>query len=94
MARAVWHDRVIAQSDTFEEIEGNVYFPPGAVHHEYLTLSDTHTRCPWKGEARYYHLVVDGARNADAAWFYPDPKPEAARIQDHVAFWRGVRVEP
>lgn len=93
MARAIWMDKVIAQSDSFEEVEGNLYFPPDAVNAEYLQPSNTRTTCSWKGEASYYDIVVDGQFNADAAWYYPKPKAAAARIKDYVAFWRGVKVE-
>ncbi|HEX7238821.1 MAG TPA: DUF427 domain-containing protein [Longimicrobiaceae bacterium] len=93
MARATWNGAVIAESERFEEVEGNVYFPPEAVNREYLRESGTHTTCGWKGEASYYTLEVDGRRNEDAAWFYPDPMPAAAGIRGHVAFWKGVQVE-
>lgn len=93
MPRAIWNGRVIAESEAFEEVEGNVYFPPEAVKREFLRSSETHTVCGWKGEASYYTLEVDGETNPDAAWYYPDPKPAAAKIKDFVAFWRGVAVE-
>jgi uncharacterized protein (DUF427 family) len=93
MARATWNGAVIAESDSYEMVEGNVYFPPGAVRREHFQESPTHTVCGWKGTASYYHVVVDGAENKDAAWFYPEPKEAAANIKDHVAFWRGVTVE-
>lgn len=93
MARATWNGAVIAESDTFETVEGNVYFPADAVKREHLRESDTHTVCPWKGTASYYTVVVGGQENADAAWYYPDPKPAASNIAGHVAFWRGVQVE-
>jgi uncharacterized protein (DUF427 family) len=93
MPRALWKGQVIAESDTFELVEGNVYFPPGAVHREFLKDSPTHTVCGWKGTASYYTISVDGEENKDSAWYYPDPKPAAANIKDHVAFWRGVTVE-
>ncbi len=66
---------------------------PESVNRELLNDSSTHTRCAWKGEASYFDVVVDGQVNRDAAWYYPDPKPAAAQIKDHVAFWRGVRIE-
>ena len=94
MPKAIWNGKVIAETDTFETVEGNVYFPPGSVKRELLQPSATHTVRPWKGTASYYTVVVDGQENADAAWYYPDPKPAAANIKDHVAFWRGVTVEP
>lgn len=93
MARATWKGAVIAESDTFEMVEGNVYFPPDAMNREHLRDSPTQTVCPWKGTASYYDVVVDGETNAGAAWYYPDPKNAAANIRGHVAFWKGVEVE-
>jgi uncharacterized protein (DUF427 family) len=93
MAKAIWNGQVIAESDAFEEVEGNVYFPPGSIKQEFFESSDHHTVCPWKGTASYHHVVVDGKRNDNAAWFYPTPKDAAANIKDHVAFWKGVTVE-
>jgi uncharacterized protein (DUF427 family) len=92
MVRAVWNGTVIAESDQTVVVEGNHYFPRSAVRDEYLTGSDTHTICPWKGTASYYSLSVGGAQNPDAAWYYPEPKPAAAQIRDRIAFWRGVEV--
>ena len=93
MARATWHGTVVAQSDRFELVEGNVYFPPEALDQRFLKPSQTTTLCPWKGTAHYYTVVVDGTVNPDAAWYYPAPKPAAAKIKDHVAFWHGITVE-
>lgn len=93
MARATWNGAVIAESDSYEVVEGNVYFPAEAVNRAYLRDSGTHTLCGWKGKASYYSLVVDGKENADAAWYYPAPMDAAASIRDHVAFWKGVQVE-
>ncbi len=92
--QAVWNGTVLAQSDSTVVVEGNHYFPPQDVTTGYLSASSDHTICPWKGTASYYDIVVDGERNAAAAWYYPEPKPAAAEIKDHVAFWRGVEVKP
>jgi uncharacterized protein (DUF427 family) len=92
MAKATWSNTVIAESDTFELVEGNVYFPPSAVKRSYFKDSSTHTTCPWKGEASYYDVVVNGQTNKDAAWYYPAPKDAAKNIKDHIAFWKGVTV--
>ena len=94
MGRALWNGAVLAESDRCELVEGNQYFPPAAVRREHLRPSSTHTTCSWKGVASYYDVVVNGEVNRDAAWYYPDPKPAAANVKDHVAFWRGVVVEP
>jgi uncharacterized protein (DUF427 family) len=93
MPKAIWNGQVLAQSDTFEEVEGNVYFPPGSLVREHLQASDHHTYCGWKGQASYYHVAVGGEINQNAAWFYPEPLEAAAKIKDHVAFWKGVTVE-
>ena len=92
MAKAIWENVVVAESDRTVEIEGNQYFPADSVQREYLRPSEYHTICPWKGTASYYHLEADGKRNENAAWYYPDPKTAAAEIKDHIAFWKGVRV--
>ncbi len=93
MAKAIWNDTVIAQSDVIEEVEGNMYFPPDSVKTQFLKESNTKTTCKWKGEARYYNIDVDGMVNEDAAWCYPEPKPEAEHIKGFFAFWKGVKVE-
>jgi uncharacterized protein (DUF427 family) len=92
MAKAIWNGEVIAQSDTFEVVEGNVYFPPDAVNKKYLRASEHTSHCPWKGDASYYTLAVNGEENANAAWYYPETFAKAAHIKGHIAFWNGVEV--
>ena len=92
--KATWNDTVVAESDKTVVVEGNHYFPPETIFREYFQPSTTHTTCPWKGEASYYNVVANGETNEDAAWYYPQPKEAAAEIKDHVAFWRGVKVQP
>jgi uncharacterized protein (DUF427 family) len=93
MAKAVWGGKVIAESGATVVVEGNQYFPPASVKKEFLKASSHTSVCPWKGTAHYYHVEVAGMRNENAAWYYPDPKPAAIEIKDHIAFWKGVRVE-
>jgi len=93
MAKAIWEGTVLAESNKTIEIEDNQYFPPDSIKKEYFRPSETHTICPWKGTASYYHVDVNGKSNPDAAWFYPEPKSEAKKIKGYVAFWRGVKVE-
>lgn len=93
MARATWNGEIIAESDRCEIVEGNHYFPPDAVKHEWLQPSETHTTCGWKGIASYYDVAAGGKVNKDAAWYYPAPKAEAQNIAGYVAFWKGVKVE-
>jgi uncharacterized protein (DUF427 family) len=93
MAKAIWEGIVLAESEQTVEIEGNQYFPPDSINREYFKPSDSHTTCPWKGLASYYHVEVNGKQNANAAWYYPEPKSAARQIKDHVAFWKGVKVQ-
>jgi uncharacterized protein (DUF427 family) len=92
MAKAVWNGQTLAESETYETVEGNIYFPDDSVKREFFKASSTTSSCPWKGQARYYTITVDGQENPDAAWYYPDPKPAARNVKHHVAFWRGVEV--
>ena len=92
MAKAMLNDTVIAESDATEIVEGNHYFPPDSVRKELLAPSDTHTVCPWKGTASYYTVRADGNESVDAAWYYPEAKDGAKRIEGYVAFWRDVKV--
>ncbi|MEM6516207.1 MAG: DUF427 domain-containing protein [Bacteroidota bacterium] len=90
--KAIWNNKVIAESNATEIVENNHYFPENSINRDYFKSSNSKTTCPWKGEASYYTLVVDGKENIDAAWFYPDPKEAAKNIQNHVAFWKGVEI--
>lgn len=92
MPTASWNGAVIARSDDTVVVEGNHYFPADSVDPARLEESDTHSTCPWKGVASYKTLVVEGQRNPDAAWYYPEPKPAAAEIKGRYAFWKGVTV--
>ena len=92
MSKATWQGVVLAQSAETIEIEGNQYFPPDSVNRQYLEDSTTQSTCPWKGEASYYNIIVNGNKNPDAAWYYPDPKDAAARIKNYVAFWKGIDI--
>ena len=91
--KAVWNGAVLAESDDTVVVEGNHYFPAAAINKEFFRESAAHTTCPWKGQASYYDVVVNGEVNKDAAWYYPAPKEAAANIKDRVAFWKGVKVE-
>ncbi len=92
MPKAIWNNKILAESDNTEIVEVNHYFPADSVNREYFKDSETRSTCPWKGEASYYNIEVDGKTNADAAWYYPNPKPAANNIKNYVAFWNGVEV--
>lgn len=90
--KAIWNNEVIAESDDTVIVENNHYFPLDSVTKKFLVPSDTHTICPWKGQASYYTLEVNGQQNKDAGWYYADPKPAADNIKNRIAFWKGVQV--
>jgi uncharacterized protein (DUF427 family) len=90
--KATWRGATLAESDNTVVVEGNHYFPAESINRDNFSSSETHSMCPWKGEASYYDVVVDGEVNKDAAWYYPDPKDAAKNITGHIAFWKGVEV--
>jgi uncharacterized protein (DUF427 family) len=92
--KAIWNGAVLAHSDQTVVVEGNHYFPPASIDREYFQDSAHHTECGWKGTASYYNLQVNGEVNANAAWYYPAPKPAASQIAGYIAFWKGVQVVP
>ena len=90
--KAIWNNTIIAESNDIVTVENNSYFPESSVKKEYLTESETHTTCEWKGIASYYNLEVDGKKNPDAVWYYAEPSEAAKQIKGRVAFWKGVQV--
>lgn len=81
--RAIWNDQVIADSDMTIMIENNHYFPPASIKKAFLTPSETTSSCPWKGEASYFDICVNGEINKDAAWHYYQPKEAAVKIKGY-----------
>lgn len=90
--KAIWNDTIIAESTNTIVIENNHYFPPESIKKEFLKESNTHSHCPWKGDASYYSIEVDGERNPDAVWYYPNTSHAAKPIEGYFAFWKGVEV--
>jgi uncharacterized protein (DUF427 family) len=90
--QATWNGTVIASSDDIVKVDGNAYFPADSLDSTCIRPSTNRTVCGWKGEAHYYDVVVNDQVNANAAWFYPEPKPAAEQIKGRVAFWKGVQV--
>ncbi len=90
--KAIWNDEVIAESNETVVVEGNHYFPISSVSEDFLKPSDTVYECTWKGTENYYKVIVAGAENPDAAWYYANPKDEAKEIAGRVAFGNGVQI--
>lgn len=92
--KAVWNNTILADSNNTKLIEKNYYFPPSSIRTEYLRKSGNQYTCPWKGMCDYYHVVVDGEVNTDAAWVYEYPKDAAKEISGYFAFWKGIKIIP
>ncbi|MEE4174114.1 MAG: DUF427 domain-containing protein [Xanthomonadales bacterium] len=90
--KACWNGALIAESEDTVVVEGNHYFPADALVSAHFEPSDHTSHCGWKGTANYYHVVVDGERNDNAAWVYREPFEAAREITGRVAFWKGVEV--
>ena len=93
MTRAVWEGEVLAESEDIVYVEGNAYFPRASLREELFDQSSHHTICPWKGLASYLDVVIDGRRNKEAAWYYPNPSFLARKLKGRIAFWKGVNIE-
>lgn len=93
MVKAIFNGTVIAETEEYEVVEGNIYFPPESIKREFFSDSRLRTTCPWKGLASYYSLKVDGQEAKDIAWYYPKPSDAAANIKDHVAFYPQITIE-
>ncbi len=93
MAKATLDGIVLAESDDYQMVEGNVYFPPESVKWEYLKDGDRQYTCPWKGKTKYHDIIIGDKVYDNSAWSYPEPKDAAKLIKGHVAFERMVDVE-
>jgi uncharacterized protein (DUF427 family) len=63
------------------------YIPPADVDWTHLSPSTTRTACPYKGEASYHDVLIDGRRHADLVWYYPYPVLNCAKLAGHLCFF-------
>ena len=92
MPRASWNGEILAETQDYEVVEGNIYFPGSSIKREFFKPSDTSSHCPWKGDASYFDIHVKGEINRDAASYYPQALEAAKNIEGYIAFWKGVEV--
>jgi uncharacterized protein (DUF427 family) len=90
--RAVFAGRVIADTRkalTVLETDCRpvMYFPRADVEMGCLTKTDHHTRCPYKGQASYFTLTVDGQSAENAVWSYEAPIPAVLALKGYLAFY-------
>jgi len=91
--KATFHGTILAESDNTVLLEGNHYFPAESLNKEHLKESNTKTTCPFKGEASYYDVNIEGYEHTDTGRYYPTPKPGFENIAGHVAFYPVVTIE-
>lgn len=63
------------------------YLPLTSVDQTVLQKSDMRSKCPYKGEAEYYHVVVDGKRFDNLVWYYNHPTQESVGVARLVCFY-------
>lgn len=63
------------------------YVPLAQIDPKLLRRSDTHTYCPYKGEASYFDVVTEDGVIDDALWTYGEPYEAVASIEGHAAFY-------
>ncbi len=91
--KAIWNEKIIAESEDIVTVEGNPYFPYDSIKEEYFKKTELTTFCGWKGMANYYSVTVNGKTNKDCAWYYTEPNEAADKIKGRIAFWNGVEVK-
>ena len=64
------------------------YIPKLDVRLDLLTPTDTVTRCPYKGQARYWNVTAGGRVVEDAGWSYTYPLPAMSSVAAHVCFFQ------
>jgi len=68
-------------------LRARYYMPKTSVRWDYLTESDTSTSCPYKGDAKYYNVTVNGKTYKDVIWWYKTTTNESAAVAGHLCFY-------
>ena len=63
------------------------YVPLAAIDNDAIRPTETHTYCPYKGEASYYTIATGDGELTDAIWTYPEPYEAVADIAGYAAFY-------
>ncbi|MEP3421442.1 MAG: DUF427 domain-containing protein [Erythrobacter sp.] len=79
-SRAAWRTLETSHPPTY-------YIPQSDVAMEHLHPNPHRSMCEWKGQARYYDIVIGNTRIDAGAWSYSNPSPSFAGIKDAIAFY-------
>lgn len=77
-------DAMVLQEAAYKPV---VYFPREDVSMEYFSRTDRTTHCPYKGDAAYYTVLMDGQFADNAVWTYEEPYPAMEQIRGRLAFY-------
>ncbi|WP_296595815.1 DUF427 domain-containing protein [Phenylobacterium sp.] len=77
-------DALVLQEASYPPV---VYFPRDDVSMEYMSRTAHSTHCPYKGDASYYTLLMDGHFAENAVWTYETPFPAMQAIENRLAFY-------
>jgi uncharacterized protein (DUF427 family) len=90
--QVVYHGHVIVDSERALALkeagyQSVVYFPREDAEMALFTRTERTTHCPYKGEANYYSLMMDGRLAENAVWTYENPYPAMEQIRGRLAFY-------
>ena len=91
--KAIWNGVTDRQSDDTVVVEGNTTSPTDSLNRDTSPSATTRPPAPGRAGELSTRCWSTASCNADAAWYYADPKPEAEMVKDRVAFWKGVKVD-
>jgi uncharacterized protein (DUF427 family) len=64
-----------------------IYFPREDAEMSFFGRTDHQTHCPYKGDASYFSLNMDGHLAENAVWTYEEPYPAMESIRGLLAFY-------
>jgi uncharacterized protein (DUF427 family) len=90
--KVTWRNHVVADSAEALSLKEHVYLPVFYIPRRDVDMSllrrtESHTSCPYKGQASYYSLAADGVVETDAVWTYETPLTGVASIKEYLAFY-------
>ena len=84
--------RLLATTDRAMKLDetglpSRYYLPPDDVQTDLLRPTTFHTNCPFKGEASYWSLDINGEIHDGIVWSYETPTTQAAEVRGMMSFY-------